>query len=317
MLAVEQRISGTIMSSDRTSDATADSLFRHEAILHHRRAASLQTAEVLRLIPRWQRHLFAAIAGCWIAGFVLLGAIEFDVSVNAPAIVRDDGLVEVTLERGDAVHGVEPVNGIDTVLGVEVAPGARVVRGQALVRFVSAADDGAAGAGATAVVSDAAGHHHRVLGAPFTGTVEEVWAVPGRTLAARDVALRMRREAPSIRRVFAFFPPARCPRLVPGAALTLSLDGERSGRHSLAVESVSAGAIAPGQLSRFAIDVGGLSTPLTSPVVVVTAVSPESADADTALTGGAVGTVTAVIGRERLLYRLFPRLEHALKRWLE
>ena len=101
-------------------------LFRAEAVEFHRQGGA--RGDVVQLTPRafFFTHwllLVLLVAGVW---FACVGTI--DEYASGPALVRIDGLHELTAQRAAVVSGVE------------VAPGQRVHPGQALVRMHSASE---------------------------------------------------------------------------------------------------------------------------------------------------------------------------------
>jgi hypothetical protein len=281
------------MSTDsKPNDRSGASLFREQAVRHHLQAASRDGGAILRLIPPWQRHLFVAVNGVLLASLLLLCTIELDVSVEAPAVVQDEGLVEV-MSHGSGM-----------IASVEVGPGDHVVRGQALVRF-AASELPFGGGGVSA---------GRALAAPFEGTIQDVWALPGRNADPGHVLLRIRKPGTAARRVIAFFAPTSAPPLGKGDPLWLRIPGQAQ-QNRLRVEGVSAGAIGPSQFARFSIDAQEMGGKLSSPVIIVKALSiaPSTDEQHAQLADGTEGTVTAVVRRQRLIFRILPSLEGLLK----
>ena len=261
-------------------------LFRPEAVEFHRQGGA--RGDVVQLTPRafvFTHWLLLAlmVAAVW---FACVGMI--DEYATGPALVRIDGLHELTAPRAAVVSAVE------------VQPGQRVHAGQALVRMHSASEsaelesvereqsdqlakllrDPADRAAREAVVSLRARRElaqknlaSQALFAPFAATVGDVRVQPGQ-LVEPGVPLLTLVDEQSGARLTALLPGRYRPRLAPGMRLRFTADGFPRVVHALTIARVGDQIVGPGEALRFLGRDSVDAVALDGPVVVVEATIP-------------------------------------------
>ena len=265
---------------------SAGNLFRAEAVEFHRQGGA--RGDVVQLTPRaffFTHWLLLAlfVAAVW---FACVGKI--DEYATGPALVRIDGLHELTAPRAAVVSGVE------------VQPGQRVHAGQALVRMHSASEsaelesvereqgdqlakllrDPADRAAREAVVSLRARRElaqknlaSQALFAPFAATVGDVRVQPGQ-LVEPGVPLLTLLDEQGGARLTALLPGRYRPRLARGMTLRFTADGFPRVVHALRIARVGDQIVGPGEALRFLGRDSVDAVALDGPVVVVEATMP-------------------------------------------
>jgi len=261
-------------------------LFRSEAVEFHRQGGA--RGDVVQLTPRafffthWML-LALLVAALWFAFF---GRI--DEYATGPALVRVDGLHELTAQRSAVVSAVE------------VAPGQRVHAGQALVRMHSSSElaelesvereqgdqlakllrDPGDRAAREAIVSLRARRElaqknlaRQALFAPFAATVGDVRVQPGQ-LVEPGVPLLTLLDEQSGARLTALLPGRYRPMLARGMTLRFTADGFPRVVHELKIERVGDQIVGPSEALRFLGRDSVDTVALDGPVVVVDALLP-------------------------------------------
>ena len=307
----------------------AGRLFRQEALDEHARTFDLEGA-VLRIAPAWTSAaywLVTAVAGAGLAFIALASVPRY---AEGPAIVRVEGLEEVTAPFAA------------TVTEVAVLPGQAVEAGDLLVSFYAAAEqaelerarrefdlrlvgflrdpgDGAARAllaelrpGLEAAERALAARAVRAVSA---GAVADVRVRRGQAILPGETLLAITRKGarPGL---LAFLPGHHRPALLPGMTLRLELDGWPRAYQEASVETVSEPVVGPAEARRLLGPALADSLPLTGPVVLLRARLPaEGFRAGRRTLGyhdGMVGRAELRLERERLLFLLVPALRGAL-----
>lgn len=264
-------------------------LFRESAVDHHAHGDDA-AGEPLRISPRWLRwthvFLFAGIAVAAMATVVL----RFPISARGPAL----------LVRSDMYQLAAGVAG--NVRAVAVTPGQQAERGQVLVRLEQSRNP----------LQEPGVREAREISAPDTAWVVDVLVRPGQYVhAGETIALLSQESEPST--IIALLPGRYAPQLQVGLPLHFEASGGTTPQRSLPVESVGATALGPRAALR---RLGPLadSIRVTGPQILVEARLPsaESGPGVAARPDGMVGSAEVVIGSERLLFMLLPRLRELL-----
>jgi hypothetical protein len=265
---------------------TAESIFRHEALEHHRLGRT--EGRVLRIAPSWigWAYWIVVLAGASALLFVSIGTVNEYAS--GAAVVRIDGRTDL---RAKATC---------TVGEVLVRPGERVQAGQELVRFYVAQEaaelarvqkehdglvlrllrdpsDQAARTALTTIQAQLDLAHARVaermVVAPRDGIVTDVRVRAGQALQPGDALMTMSTEA-TTGRILVMVPAQYRPVLRAGAPLRLELTGFRFAYQDLRVDSVGDEAVGPNEVKRYLGPDSADTVSVEGPVVLVQASLP-------------------------------------------
>jgi len=299
-------------------------LFRPEAIEFHRQGGA--RGDVIQLMPRsffWSHWLLLGAA----AAVIYLAFVgQVDEHAAGPALVRVDGLHEVTAPRPAVVARVE------------VVPGQRVRQGEVLVRMQAAAEvaelqgaereledqltkllrEPSDRAAREAIVSLRArrdlaqkGLERQTLTAPFAATVGDVRVQAGQLVEPGGALLTLLGDAGGARLV-ALLPGRYRPRLAPGMTMRFRVDGFTREVHTLVIDRVADQIVGPSEALRFLGHDSVDTVALTGPVVLVEATLPSRAFSSEGATyrfhHGMQGTAEVAVRRESIAYTFIPGL---------
>jgi membrane fusion protein (multidrug efflux system) len=302
----------------------ANPLFRQEAVDFHRRGGA--KGEVLRLMPGaflWTHWMLVAVI--FAAGFLAFTG-QIDEYASGPALVRVDGVHELTASRAAVVERVD------------VAPGERIKVGQVLLRMQSSAEvadlqssereladqlskllrDPADRVAREAILSlrarrdlARANLDQLTLRAQEATTVGDVRVHAGQ-LVEPGMALLTLLRAQSGATLTALFPGRYRPLLSRGMTLRFVADGFPRVVHRLTIERVGDQIVGPSEALRFLgrdqID----TMPLDGPVVIVQArLGTRAFVADGAtyqFHHGMQGHAETPVRRESIVFTLIPGL---------
>jgi membrane fusion protein (multidrug efflux system) len=218
------------------------SLFRPEAIEFHRQGGA--RGDVVQLTPRsffWS-HLMLVLLGGLVVFLAFVGQI--DEHAAGPAIVRMEGVHEVTAPRGAVVARVE------------VAPGQQVQHELADQLAKLLREPGDRGA-REALVSlrtrrDLAQKEleRQTVTAPFAAVVGDVRARAGQLVEPGAALLSLLGEQGAVR-LTALLPGRYRPLLAPGMRLRFRADGFPRAVHELRIERVADQIVGPAEALRF------------------------------------------------------------------
>jgi multidrug efflux pump subunit AcrA (membrane-fusion protein) len=238
-------------------------LFRPQALEFHRSGGA--RGDVLHLTPRafFWTHWLLVLAMLALVAYAFTGQI--DEYASGPALVRVDGVSEVTAPRPAVVARVE------------VDPGQHVSAGQVLVRMQASAEqseletiehelsdqlakllrDPNDHAAREAIVSlrsrealARANLEHQTVRAPQAATVGDVRVQPGQLVEPGTPLLSLLGDAEGAR-LTALLPGRYRPLLAPGMTLRFSADGFPREVHALVIERVADQIIGPTEALRY------------------------------------------------------------------
>jgi multidrug efflux pump subunit AcrA (membrane-fusion protein) len=261
-------------------------LFRAEAVEFHRQGGA--RGDVVQLTPRAFFFSHWLLLGLLGAGVWFAFAGRIDEYASGPAIVRIDGLHELTAPRAGVVSALE------------VAPGQHVSAGQALLRMHSSSEsvevetaqrelddqlakllrDPADRDAREAVVSLRARRElaeknlaRQALFAPFAATIGDVRVQPGQLVEPGVPLLTLLGEQGGAR-LTALLPGRYRPRLARGMTLRFTADGFPREVHRLLIERVGDQIVGPSEALRFLGRDSVDAVALSGPVVLVDALLP-------------------------------------------
>lgn len=272
------------MSEHEDAPDRASSMFRAEALDHHRRGRG-GAGSPLQLSPSWTRWTYALllVVAVGVLAFVVFG--QLNEYAGGPAVVLVDGLQEVSAMSAG------------TVRRIAVAAGDEVTRGQPLVwldatteraeldglerefnlQLVRRLRDPSDTVTEAALVTLNAARRRardrldaRVVRSPVDATVSDVRTEVGQHLLPGQAAVTLAIGAPSSS-VLALMPGSYGPRLAAGMELVLKLHGYARSSETLRVESVSRDVIGPAEARRLLGSSIGDAVNVSGPVVVVRA----------------------------------------------
>lgn len=256
-------------------------LYRQESLREH--ADPRAEGDVLRISPAWTRWAYWVLVAFLAAGlvFCLVGTVyEY---ASGPAVVRVEGMLEVTVE----VRGA--------VMSVEASPGQRVAAGQVLARLRTQDEDAAlerierefelqlirmlrdpGDQAARQVLTTLraeqelaqARREARTIRAPRAGIVTDVRIHVGQYLQPGESVASLVDEDSQVA-LIALLPGSSRPFLQPGKSLRVELEGFEYEYRELTIDSVSDQVIGPAEVRRYLGPVISDALTLGGPQVLV------------------------------------------------
>jgi membrane fusion protein (multidrug efflux system) len=309
---------------------TAESIFRREALEHHRQGQA--EGRVLRIAPDWigWAYWIVVLAGAAALLFVSIGTVN-EYATGA-AVVRIDGRTDLRAKT------------TCTVGELLAKPGERVRAGQELVRFYVAQEaaefarvqkeqdglvlrllrdpsDQAARTALTTIQAQLdlarARVAERVVVAPRDGVVTDVRVRAGQALQPGDALMTMSTEA-TTGRILVMIPAEYRPLLRAGTPLRLELNGFRFAYQDLRVDSVGDEAVGPTEVKRYLGPDDADTVSVQGPVVLVQATLPTMAFSAKGETfqyyDGMIGSARVRLRTESILSAIVPGVRDLFRR---
>lgn len=269
-------------------------VFRREALEH--RALPRQRGELLRISPAWMRSTLWLLLGMMALGITYLAVGQVNQYATGPAMLVDEGSVEIAAPRSAVVATVE------------VRTGQAIAAGQVMLRLQL--DEGAQASAASPCTPGRAAGDGEPVRAPFDGRVAEVRVGPGQVIGPGGVLAVVARSEPSFA-VVTFLPGHHRPRLHRGDPIRVELSGSPRSFQTLRIDALGDRLETPSDAAR------GLGRGIAElvaasarePVVLARARLPVTPGATGGYFDGMVGTARVRVGSQSVLLTLLPGLE--------